>query len=238
VSYFYGFDRQPVFAVDGTIVANLQFLPPELDLTYLMNLHPQYHRVQVFGLDMAMSRGAFTIRAEGAFIKDRYINVGLEAIPEIADDFEFPDLSELDISVGQNGLTVSFPFSPQMAFPKNLLSIGGGVDYQWGAHLFTFQLVGNSILNYDGEPLIYKEFELIMILGVNSRFLEDTLLVQAGLILNPMNDFWMVSLEPRYLITDAWSVGTRLLLLDGDQQTYLGQYARNDEIRFSVRFAF
>ncbi len=134
--------------------------------------------------------------------------------------------------------TVSFPYSPQIAFPKNLLSIGGGVDYQWGAHLFTFQLVGNSILNYEGEPLIYKEFELIMILGVNSRFLEDTLLVQAGLVLNPMSDFWMVSLEPRYLITDAWSVGTRLLLLDGDQQTYLGQYARNDEISFSVRFSF
>ncbi len=135
-------------------------------------------------------------------------------------------------------MTVSFPFSPQIAFPKNLLSIGGGVDYQWGAHLFTFQMVGNSILNYEGEPLIYKEFELIMILGVNSRFLEDTLLVEGGLLLNPMSDFWMVSLEPRYLITDAWSVGTRLLLLDGDRQTYLGQYARNDEISFSVRFAF
>jgi len=238
VSYFYGYDRQPVFGVDGPIVADLQFLPPELELTYLMNLQPQLHRVQIFGLDMAMSRGAFTIRAEGAFIKDRYINVGLDAIAGLADDFEFPGLSELDISVGPNRLTVSFPYSPQIAFPKNLLSIGGGVDYQWGAHLFTLQLVGNSILNYEGEPLIYKEFELIMVLGVNSRFLEDTLLVEAGLVLNPMSDFWMVSLEPRYLITDAWSVSTRLLLLDGDQQTYLGQYAQNDEISFSVRFAF
>lgn len=238
VSYFYGFDRQPVFGAEGTIVADLEFIPPELDLTYLMNLIPQLHRIQVFGLDVAMSRGAFTIRAEGAFIKDRYINVGLEAIPEIANDFEFPDLSELDISVRPNGLAVSFPFSPQIAFPKNLLSIGCGVDYQWGTHLFTFQTVGNSILNYEGEPLIYKEFELIMILGVNSRFLEDTLLFEGGLVLNPMSDFWMVSLEPRYLITDAWSVGTRLLLLDGDQQTYLGEYARNDEISFSVRFAF
>jgi hypothetical protein len=237
-SYFYGFDRQPVFGVDGTIVTDLQFLPPKLDLTYLMNLRPQLHRVQIFGLDMAMSRGAFTIRAEGAFVKDRYINVGLEAIPEIADDFDFPDLSEVDISFRPNGLTVSFPFSPQIAFPKNLLSIGGGVDYQRGAHLFTFQLVGNSILNYESEPLIYKEFELIMILGVNSRFLEDALLVEGGLILNPMADFWMLSLEPRYLITDAWSVATRLLLLDGDRQTYLGQYAGNDEISFSVRFSF
>ncbi len=238
VSYFYGFDRMPVFGVEGRIVADLQFVPTDLDLTYLMNLRPELHRVQIFGFDMAMSRGVFTFRAEGAFIKDRYINVGLEAISEITDDFELPPLSEIDISVHPNGLTVSFPFSPQIAFPKNLLSIGGGVDYQWGAHLLTFQLVGNSILNYGGEPLIYKEFELLMILGVNARFLEDTLLVEGGLLLNPMSDFWMVSLEPRYLITDAWSVGTRLLLLEGDRQTYLGQYSRNDEIRFSVRFAF
>jgi hypothetical protein len=238
VSYFYGFDRMPVFGVDGTIVADLQFLPPDLGLTYLMNLRPQIHRVQVFGLDMAMSRGAFTLRAEGAFTKDRYVNVGLEAISEIVDDFEFPLLSEIDISGRPNGLTVSFPFAPQIAFPKNILSIGAGLDYQRGAHLLTFQMVANSILNYEKEPLIYKEFELLMVLGVNSRFLEDTLLVEGGLVLNPMVEFWMVSVESRYLITDAWTVGTRLLLLEGDRQTYLGQYSRNDEISFFVRYSY
>jgi hypothetical protein len=237
-SYFYGFDRMPVFGVEGRIVAGLQLLPPDLDLTYLMNLQPQLHRIQVFGLDMATSRGAFTFRLEGAFIKDRFINVGLDAISEIADDFDLPDISDIDISIDPNGLTVSFPFSPQIAFPKNLLSIGGGVDYQRGTHVMTFQLVGNSILNYGGEPLIYKEFELLMILGVNSRFLDDTLLVEGGLVLNPMVEFWMVSIEPRYLITDAWTVGTRLLLLEGDRQTYLGQYSRNDEISFYVRYSF
>jgi hypothetical protein len=238
VSYFYGFDRVPVFGVDGTIVADLQFVPPDLSLTYRMNLRPQVHRIQVFGLDMAMSQGAFTFRFEGAFIKDRHFNVGLDAIPDIVENFEFPPLSEIDLSADPNGLTLSFPFAPQIAFPKNLLSIGGGVDYQRGAHLFTLQMIGNSILNYDGEPLIYKEFELLLILGVNSRFLQDTLLVEAGLVLNPMSEFWMVSIEPRYLITDAWSVGTRLLVLDGDQGTYLGQYSRNDEISFSVRYSF
>jgi len=238
VSYFYGFDRMPVFGVEGRVVADLRLLPPDLDLTYLMNLEPQLHRIQAFGFDMAMSRGVFTFRAEGAFIKDRHINVGLEAIPEIADDFSLPPLSDIDISIDPNGLTVSFPFSPQIAFPKDLLSIGGGVDYQWGTHLLTFQMVGNSILNYGGEPLIYKEFELLMILGINARFLEDTLLVEGGLLLNPMSEFWMVSIEPRYLITDAWTVGTRLLLLEGDRQTYLGQYSRNDEISFYIRYSF
>lgn len=238
VSYFYGFDRMPVFGVDGKIVADLRFLPPELDLTYRMNLRPQLHRVQVFGLDMAMSRGSFTFRAEGAFVKDRYVNVGLDAIPKIAENFDFPELSEIDISVDPNGLTASFPFSPQIAFAKNLVSVGGGIDYQWGTHLLTFQVLGNSILNYGGEPLIYKEFELIMVLGTNSRFLEDTLLVEGGIVLNPMADFWMLSIEPSYLITDAWTVGTRLLLLEGDRETYLGQYSRNDEISFFVRYSF
>jgi hypothetical protein len=228
----------PVFGVEGRIVADLRLLPPDLDLTYLMNLEPQLHRIQVFGFDMAMSRGVFTFRAEGAFIKDRYINVGLDAIPEIADDFDFSDISDIDISIDPSGLTISFPFSPQIAFPKNLLSLGGGVDYQRGTHLLTFQLVGNSILSYGGEPLIYKEFELLMILGVNSRFLEDTLLVEAGLVLNPMSEFWMVSIEPSYLITDAWTVGTHLLLLEGDRQTYLGQYSQNDEISFYVRYSY
>ena len=164
--------------------------------------------------------------------------MGLDAIPGIAENFEFPDLSEIEPSAGPDGLTISFPFSPQIAFRRNLLSIGGGVDYQWGAHLFTFQMIGNKILNYQNEPLIYKEFELLMVLGVNARFLEDTLLVEGGLILNPMSEVWMVSVEPTYLITDAWTVGTRLLLLDGDRTTFLGQYARNDEMSFFVRYSF
>ena len=238
VSYFNGFDRQPVFGVDGTIVASFRISPPDLDLTYQMNLRPQLHRIQVFGVDMATSRGAFTFRAEGAFTKDRYINVGLEAIPDIAENFDFPDLSEIELSLDPDGLTASFPFSPQIAFPKNLLSIGAAVDYQWGNHLFTFQMLGNSILNYSDEPLIYEEFELIMILGVNSRFLDDTLLVEGGLVLNPMADFWMLSIEPKYLVTDAWTVGTRLLFLNGDRETALGQYSSNDEISFFVRYAF
>jgi hypothetical protein len=236
--YFHGFDRQPVFGVDGIIVADLTFLPPDLDLTYQMNLRPQAHRIHVFGFDLAMSRGAFTFRAEGAFVKDRYLNVGLEAIPEIAEAFEFPDPSEIGISGRPGGLSLSFPFAPEIAFRKDLLSMGGGVDYQWGSHLFTFLLIANSILGYEDEPLIYEEFETILMLGVNSRLLEDTLFVEGGVVVNPMSDFWMVSVEPRYAITDAWALGARLLLLEGDRHTYLGQYARNDEIDFLVRYSF
>jgi Protein of unknown function (DUF1302) len=238
VSYFNGYDRMPVFGVDGTVVATLQLLPPNLDLSYVMSLQPEIHRIQVFGFDFAAGLGAFTVRAEGAYVKDRYINVGLEAIPEITEGFRLPDLSEINVSVDPNELTVSFPFSPQIAFPKDLLSMGGGFDYQWGAHLFTFQLVGTSILNYEGEPLIYKEFELNMIFGANSRFLEDTLLVEGGVLLNPMEEFWMVSIEASYLITDAWTVGTRLLLLEGDRKTYLGQYSPNDQIGCYLRYSF
>ncbi len=238
ISYFNGYDRQPVFGSEGTITAVLRLLPPGVDLSYLFHLRPELHRIQTFGFDAAASWGSFTFRAEGAYHKSRYVDVGLASVPEIARSFILPGLSELEISPHPNGVAIEFPFSPRISYPKNILSLGGGMDYQWGSHLFTVQLVGNTILNHHGEPLVYETFELNLVLGVHSRFLDDTLSVESGLVVNPMEGFVMGSTQADYAVTDAVTVGATLFLLDGDGHTPLGQYAHNDQVEFHARYSF
>jgi len=238
LSYFNGYDRRPVFKADGTFFANIQLTPPGLDLSYLLPLEPVFHRMQVFGLDAAASWRSFTFRAEGAFFKDRYIMIGFDALNDLAGQFRFPELSELTLQPNQNGVTVSFPYAPEMAFRKNVLSFGGGVDYMWGSHVFLFQFSGDYILNYDGEPLIFEPFELMLILGFRSMFLEDTLSLQGAFVFNPMQELWMITTQASYAVTDTFTVGANLLLLDGKPYSYLGQYRHHDQIEFFVRYAF
>lgn len=238
VSYFNGYDRRPVVRANGVVVADFVFLPPQADFTYWLDVRPDFHRMQVFGMDMAAGFGNFTIRAEAAYLKNRYMNISLKALDELVDQFRFPPLSEFTVGTIPDGVEVSFPYSPRISFSKNVLAAGGGADYQWGDHLLTFQVVAEKILNDHGEDLIYKELELYLLLATHSRFLQDTLQVETGLLHNPSEALWLLSGEATYALTDKLSAGSRLLLLEGKKRSPFGQYRSNDQIEFFVRYSF
>lgn len=238
VSYFNGYDRRPVIRADGLVVADFVFLPPQADFTYRLDVRPDFHRVQVLGTDMAAGFGNFTIRAEAAYLKNRHMNISLKALDKLVDQFRFPPLSEFTVGAVPAGVEVSFPYSPRISFSKNVLAAGGGADYQLGDHLLTFQLVAEKILNDHGEDLIYRELELFFLLATHSRFLQDTLQVEAGLLHNPGEGLWLLSGEATYALTDELSAGSRLLLLEGKKRSPFGQYRSNDQIEFFVRYNF
>lgn len=238
VSYFNGYDRRPVIRADGTVVADFELLPPQADFSYLLHVRPEFHRMQVYGMDLAAGWGSMTLRAEAAYIKNRFINVGLQALDELVDQFELPPLSDLTFISQPNGIQIQFPYSPKIAYPKNVLSSGGGVDYQWGNHLLTLQVIGETILNPHGETLIYEDVEIFIVFGTHSRFKEDTLQVEAGLLCNPMEELWIGSMDTTYAVTDAITVGFNLLVMDGKSMSPFGQFSRNDQIEFFARYSF
>ncbi|MEW6443835.1 MAG: DUF1302 family protein [bacterium] len=238
LSYFNGYDRRPVIRADGVVVTDLRILPPEADFNYLLTVRPDFHRIQVFGFDAAASRGLFTFRAEGAYIKDRFINMGLKGLDKLIEEFRFPPLSALTLAPLPGGIQVRFPYSPQISFRKNVLSVGGGVDYQWGDHLLSLQVMGDRILNDHGEDLIYRETEIFVTVGTHSRFLEDTLQLEGGLLHNPMEELWIGSVKTTYSITDALAAGFDLLVLDGKSTSPFGQFSHNDQIVLFARYSF
>jgi len=237
-SFFNGYDRMPVVEGQGTATASVSLAPPDLLLSYDLHLLPLLRRVQIYGADMACSWRSFTFRAEGAYSKGRYFNVGLNAMADILSELELPSPSQIAVSRSRTGVDLSFPFSPTIAYQKDFLSVGLGVDYQWGNHLITVQTIGNQILDYRGEPLVYEEFEIMVVLGLHSRFLEDTLQVESGLVLNPMEKLVLSRTEATYAVTDAFSVGASLLLLDGEAQSPLGQFRRNDQCSLFMKYHF
>lgn len=238
VSYFDGYDRRPVVRADGVVITDFVFLPPQANFIYRLDIRPDFHRVQVYGTDLAAGFGNFTVRAEAAYFKSRYMNISLKALDKLVDEFRFPPLSDFTFHPVPGGVEVSFPYSPRISYSKNVLAAGGGADYQWGDHLFTLQVVAEKILNDHGEDLIYRELELFFLLATHSRFLQDTLQVEAGLLHNPGEALWLLSGEATYAFTDNLSAGSRLLLLEGKKRSPFGQFRSNDQIEFFVRYSF
>ncbi len=238
VSYFNGYDRMPVVTGQGTVISAFQLMPPALSLSYDFHILPFFHRMHVYGVDMAYSLSNITLRAEGAYTRGRYFNVGLNALSDILEEFTLPQASDITTSPLQNGLCLHFPFSPRLAYQKDFLSLGAGIDYQWGNHLLTFQTLGNQILGYHGEPLVYEEFEFILLVGLHSRFLEDTLQAEAGLVINPMQEFVLTRTELTYAVTDQFSLAAQLLLLNGKAESPFGQFRRNDQVSVTFKYSF
>ncbi len=242
-SYFNGYDRKPVFESNGTVIADLHFTPPDLTASYLLNLYPVFHRIQIFGMETAASLGSFTFRAEGALCKGRYINIGLDAVDDVTDEFQnagniFDLLPEMTWTPQPNGYIIEFPYSIPMTYQKDTLSIGGGIDYQWGGHLLTLQLIGDYIQGVYDEPLMYDPFELTIILGLRSQFFDETLNIEGGLVINPMQNLCMVNTLATYSVSDTIKIGANLIVLDGQSLTAMGQYRHHDQIEFFARYSF
>ncbi len=243
LSYFSGYDRNPVLEADGIIISDMQFFLPELNTVYLFNLYPVFHRIQVFGVETAASLGSFTLRAEGAYSKGRYHNIGLDAIDELISQFQIPEdiftlLPEMTFFPRPNGITVQFPYSIPMTYQKDTISIGGGIDYQWGVHMFTLQLIGDYIQGVRDEPLMFEPFELTIVLGLRSQFFEDSLSIEGGLVINPMENLYMVNTRATYSVSDTFKVGANLIVLDGQSLTPMGQYRNHDQVEFFARYSF
>ena len=238
ISYFNGYDRMPVTDASGSVISSLTFIPPSLDLSYDLHLSPVFHRIQVYGVDMARSWRMFTFRAEGAYFNGRFLNIGLNALDTIVAKFQFPSLSEISFQGQKNKLIISFPYSPEISYQKDTLSVGAGMDYQLGNHIITVQTLGEYIPDYGVEPLVYEEFEIMVILGLHARFWEDTLQIESGLVINPMERLVLSRTEATYAVTDAFSVGTNLLVLDGKDESPLGQFRKNDQIAVFFRYHF
>ena len=241
VSYFNGYDPKPVFGAEGRVLSEVGFRPSKQDIfLYDLTLYPFHRRIQVFGADAATARGAFTFRAEAAYFKGRYINIGLQNLDKIIEDTPGPEsLDEIDLAPRSGGgLTMEFPFNPRLTFQKDVVSAGAGMDYQWGSYIFSLQAVLDHILDYRDEPLVFEEYEVMVTLGLHATFLNDALAVEGGLGINPAQNLLLFKSRADYLYSDNISFGLDIVLLDGSLLSPFGQFSKNDQIGLRVSYSF
>ena len=239
LSYYNGYDPKPVMAAGGTALAEVGLVPYDPHIAYDLTVYPFHRRIQVFGADMAMAWDAFTFRAETAYFKGRYINVSLKSLDEIVASIPIPALSEFDIAPRPGGgLAVAFPFNPKITFQKDVLSIGAGMDYQLGSYLISLQAVLDHIIDFRDEPLVFEEYEVTCSLGVHATFFNDTVAVEGGVGVNPMQELVIIKANADYLYSEKVTLGLSFLILEGDPKTPFGQFSMNDQLLLRAVYHF
>jgi len=242
VSYFYGFDTQePVFRGEGWLDVSLSGFPPQLQPSYTIDLIPRFDPVSVWGISLSTAVSSFTIRTEWAYTKGRYHTVNID-LDSVLGTVEIPSVDEitrqvLDHRIKTGQARALFRVDPVLSLKRDAVDGGVGVDYIWGNHLITAQVLLNYISDYDPR-LMADEFEVIGVVNFRFSWLDDSLNADLAAMYNFSDLSLVLTPEVSYRFTSAIKGSVRLLYIDGPLDTFVGQYSKNDQIQLRVRYSF
>ena len=242
LSFFHGFDTAtPVFKGEGWLDASLTGFPPALNADYTLDLFPQFNKINVFGVEVSTAIGSFTLRTEWAYIQGAYhtVSVNLEDVMATVD---VPSVEEITRMILENLATTGearavIRMDPDLSLKKDFISGGLGVDYLWGNHLFTAQIMLNHIRNYDPR-LLMDEFDISALVDLRFSWLDDSLNADLAAMYNFSEESVVLTPEIAYRFTPNLRATLRFLYIDGPRETFIGQYKDNDQIMLKARYSF
>ncbi|MEW6219883.1 MAG: DUF1302 family protein [Thermodesulfobacteriota bacterium] len=215
VSLFHGFDPRPVFrATQPAVTATPAGLA--IDPGFV----PSYHKIFVAGTDLAAVLGAWSLRAEAAYTRNRVFNVALEhwgppALPA-------PGITPL----------------PAVEETRDALDYGLAADYRpFEDWVLTLQ-AQQARIRHRPTTLYERAAETILWANLRIGWLNERLATTLNLAANPEHGGSMLRASGSYVITDAWKLVLSGLILDGPPQSLFGRFAANDQLELTLEYAW
>ncbi|GIW45828.1 MAG: hypothetical protein KatS3mg077_3110 [Candidatus Binatia bacterium] len=239
--YFHGYDIQPAFLFEAWATGQPDPNPNNpLHVTSLTGrtfLSPVFKTIDLWGLDLAHSRGPFVFRVEGAFVSGRPYAREIRSLLAASPAFAAEVVRALgDLARGAGATKVSLPAS---FVTRDGFEWGVGADYQHRGWTFIAQANQTALLkSAKAANLLIQDVDTRLFLTVRRNFLSERL--QANFLGGYGIDSSYTFTRPRlrYRWNDwLWSeVG--YLFIAGRRQSVIGQYRRNDEGWVSVSVQF
>jgi hypothetical protein len=215
VNLFHGFDPRPVFRSTSFVVAPFAgklFIDP--------GYVPDFHRITSLGMDAAVVKGDWSIRAEVAYTFNRYFNIKREL-------WGYPAIPAPGV----------YPLNP-IEVKSDSLDYGMGADYHpFEDGLLTIQ--GQQTLIFDRTEALYdRKVETILWANLKVGWINQKLETNLAVAYNPEHGAVMTKANAYYTFTDSWKAGITAILFDGPEQSIFGRYARNDQIEAEVIYSW
>ncbi|MCX8073425.1 MAG: hypothetical protein N3C12_13380 [Candidatus Binatia bacterium] len=241
-AYFYhGYDIQPAFSFRAWATGDPDPNPANpLHVTNLRGktfLLPVFKSIDLWGFDVAHSRGPFAFRGEVAFVSGRPYAREVRSLLSDSAEFAREVLRGLqDLARGAGVTPVALP---DAFVTRDAVEWGAGMDYQHRGWLTVLQVNQTNLLKSRGsERLLIRDVETRVFLTLRKNFLAERLQVHGlgGYGIDSSYSF----LRPRLIYKWSDWLATELgyLFIAGRKRSVVGQYRRNDEgwITLSVRF--
>lgn len=215
LNLFHGYDPRPVFR---TTV--LSIIPQAGAIIIDPGYVPDFHRIDVIGMDAAAVRGDLSLRSEIALNMNRYLNIdrslwGYPAAPS-------PGIHALN----------------SIELKRDTVDYGIGADYRlFEDGLLTVQAQQTIILG-SVDQLYERKAETILWLNLKAGFMNQKIETNVNLAYNPEHDGSMAKANAWYVFTDSWKAGITAIDLNGPPQSIFGRFSRNDEVDAEVVYSW
>ena len=215
LNFFHGYDPKPVFRTTALVIDPRpgEFL---IDPGYT----PDFHKITSMGFDAAAVTGDWSIRAEAAYIMNRYYNIrrelwGYPAIPAPG----------------------AFTLNP-IEHKSDALDYGIGADYRlFEDGLLTMQ-VQQTIIMHRPDTLYERSAETLLWANLKAGWMNQKVETNLSIAYNPEHGATMARANAWYVFTDSWKAGILAIDLSGPPQSIFGRYAQNDQVAAELVYSW
>ena len=237
--YYHGFDVSPAFSL-----AALAFGEPDNSannpigvkaLSAATLLKPVFRTIDSWGADWAYTWDAFTFRAEGAYVSGRPFSRDLRFL--VTDPRSLAEQIKQAIGALHAGAH-QYPIDLGTSFVvHDAAEWGVGADYTINGYLLLVQVNQTDVL-HNNTDLLVDNVDTRLLVNLRKNFLADDLQTQLIGIYDIESDYTILLPRVTYRITDAVDVRVGYLFIAGRSESIGGQYKKNDEAFFRLRYSF
>ena len=215
LNLFHGYDPRPVFKTTA-----LTIIPQGARVLIDPGYVPDFHKIDVIGMDAAAVRGDLSLRAEAAYTLNRYLNIqralwGYPVAP-------MPGIQPLN------------PIEQK----HNVIDYGVGADYRlFEDALLTIQVQQTLILG-NTDQLYEKNAETLLWANVKIGWMNQKIETNMNLAYNPEHGDTMGKADASYVFSDSWKMVITAMNLDGPSQSIFGRYSRNDQVEAELAYSW
>jgi hypothetical protein len=214
-TFYHGFDPKPVFRTTALVI-NPQPDMVVIDPGYV----PDFRRITSFGVDAAAVAGSWSLRAEAAYVLNRYYDVRREL-------WGYP----IVLAPGIYALN-------SIEHKSDELNYGIGADYRlFEDGLLTIQ-AQQTIIVHRPDTLYELKAESILWANLKADWMNQKVETGLSVAYNPEHGATMVKANAWYVFTDSWKAGISAIDLNGPPQSIFGRYAQNDQVQAELVYSW
>ena len=215
LNFFHGYDPKPVFRTTALVID-----PQPGEVLIDPGYTPDFHKITSFGVDAAAVTGAWSLRAEAAYILNRYYNIRSEL-------WGYPTVLAPGV----------YPLNP-IECKSDELDYGIGADYRpFEDGLLTLQ-AQQTIIIHRPDTLYERKAETILWANLKAGWMNQKVETNLSVAYNPEHGATMVKANVWYVFTDSWKAGIIAIELNGPPQSIFGRYAQNDQVAAELVYSW
>jgi len=220
--YLNSFQDSPISRID-TAAFEVDFstgipVPQSGELT----LNPYFEKTTMYGFNFSRPVGGLVVRGEIGYFDDYHFNLQPAFTPELLPQIIMGNIPELN-----NVITSDYVQA----------MVGLDISGPWGSSIST-QYIRKQIMDYDPAILSNEEIEEMFSLLLSGTFWNEEVSVRSLTLYDNNHDSGLSRFIVGYKVADAVLLETGVDILWGESESFIGQFADNDNAYLKIIYSF